>query len=169
MRDGSTFSAPTRWAPSSLLPESRNGPSSPRQVPATPKPSVPWSGGQSRWDSSVFGSSEDQARLDTVFAILFPGAERTSTRGNNVRDAMHISTAIRYGAFGFVTRDRKLLNKFQQIADRFQGFRVWPPEDAVAEAIDRIRAARELHRREPHRGALPAWPSDDDLPSPSLG
>jgi hypothetical protein len=67
--------------------------------------------GQSRWDSSVFGSSEDQARLDTVFAILFPGADRMSTRGNNVRDAMHISTAIRYGAFGFVTRDRKLLNK----------------------------------------------------------
>ncbi|MGW5232078.1 hypothetical protein ACWEQU_07230 [Streptomyces nodosus] len=120
--------------------------------------------GQSRWDSSVFGSEEDHARLDNVFAILFPNADRATARDNHIRDAMHVSTAIRYGGFGFITRERRLLNKAVLIAERFHGFRMWSPEAALAEAAARIRGVRELHRRDPHRGTLPTWPTEGDLP-----
>lgn len=50
------------------------------------------------------------------------------------------------------------------IAARFSGFRMWSPEDALAEAAARIRGLRELHRREPNRGGLPAWPAETGLP-----
>lgn len=120
--------------------------------------------GQSRWDSSVFGSEEDRIRLDDAFAILFPNADRATARDNHIRDAMHVSTAIRYGGYGFITRERRLLNKAPAIATRFPGFRMWSPEAALAEAAARIRGLRELHRREPNRGDLPAWPAETDLP-----
>ncbi|MFF2520225.1 hypothetical protein [Streptomyces sp. NPDC058086] len=122
--------------------------------------------GQSRWDSSVWGTEEDHARLRDVFAILFPNVDRATARDNHIRDAMHVSTAIRYGGFGFVTRERRLLNKADRIAERFHGFRMWPPEDALTEATARIRGIRELHRLEPHRGTLPTWPAEGDPPTP---
>lgn len=120
--------------------------------------------GQSRWDSSVWGSEEDRDRLDDVFAILFPNADRATARNNHIRDAMHVSTAIRYGGFGFITRERRLLNKAAPIAERFHGFCMSSPEDTLAEAAARIRGMRELHRREPHRSTLPTWPAEGDLP-----
>jgi hypothetical protein len=121
--------------------------------------------GHSRLDFSVVGSEEDADRLDDVFAILFPNVNRATSRKNHIRDAMHVATAIRYGGFGFITRERRLLNKAERIAERFQGFRLWTPEQALAEAASRIRNARELRRLEPHRAALPAWPTDGELPA----
>ncbi|WP_340375933.1 hypothetical protein U5640_12700 [Streptomyces sp. SS7] len=132
---------------------------------AYPEALGPMVWGQSRWDSSVWGTEEDHTRLHDVFAILFPNVERATARDNHVRDAMHVSTAIRYGGFGFVTRERRLLNKADRIAERFHGFRMWPPEDALTEAAVRIRGLRELHHREPHRGTLPMWPTEGDLPT----
>lgn len=120
--------------------------------------------GHSRWGSAVWGSDEDRVRIDDVFAVLFPNADRTTARRNHIRDAMHVSTAIRYGGLGFVTRERRLLNKAQQMAERFGGFRMWSPEQALHEAAARVRSLRELHRLEPRPGALPAWPADGDLP-----
>ena len=122
--------------------------------------------GHSRFDHTVMGSDEDAARLDAVFAALFPNVDRATARKNHLRDVMHVSTAIRYGGFGFVTREERLLNKAEIIAERFEGFRMWKPEQALAEAVSRIRGTRELHRREPHRGSLPAWPSDGELTDP---
>ncbi|MEU6340276.1 hypothetical protein ABZ883_04905 [Streptomyces sp. NPDC046977] len=122
---------------------------------------------QSRWGSSVWGSEEDHSRLNDTFAILFPNVNRATARGNHLRDVMHVSTAIRYGGFGFVTRERRLLNKAEQIAERFHSFQILSPEQANSEAMARVRGVRELHRLEPHRGSLPSWPVESDVPSGS--
>ena len=65
----------------------------------------------SRFDHSVFGSEEDRERLAAVFSALFPGADWAATSSKSRRDAMHVATAIRYGYTGFLTRERRLLNK----------------------------------------------------------
>ncbi|MCF1596516.1 hypothetical protein [Streptomyces muensis] len=119
----------------------------------------------SRLDHSVLGSDEDVARDDLVFSTLFPGADRATCRKNHIRDAMHVATAIRYGGLAFVTHERKLLNKSDQIAGLFQGFRIWSPTQALAEAAGAVARARELYRREPERGSLPEWPTVEELRS----
>lgn len=90
----------------------------------------------SRIDSSVLGNEDDQARLDRVFAILFPYADRYSESGRargKIRDAMHVATAIRYGATAFVTLDRDdILVKAQDIEAAFDGFKILSVADAAA-------------------------------------
>lgn len=112
----------------------------------------------SRLDFAVLGDEEDQLRLDRVFSILFPGAQREEARDNHIHDAMHVATAIRYGGYGFVTREKRLLNKYEAISSAFAGFRMWRPEQAIAEAMRRITSMRRLHQLEPARGELPVWP-----------
>jgi hypothetical protein len=114
---------------------------------------------QSRWDASVWGSKGDEDRLQKVFEILFPGVpDRAAAKGNHVRDAMHVATAVRYGGYAFVTTERRLLNKDAAIRASFDGFRVWHPKDALAEAMERVRSRRALHVLEPERGPLPLFP-----------
>ncbi|TXK34260.1 type II toxin-antitoxin system VapC family toxin [Nonomuraea sp. C10] len=117
----------------------------------------------SRLGSSILGDDEDEARLHSVFAILYPGAEWGEARKNHVRDAMHVATSIRYGGDGFVTYDKRMLNKYNEIAAQFGGFRILSPAQAVEEALGRVASLRELHRREPHRGELPEWPQTTRL------
>ncbi|HEY5014200.1 MAG TPA: hypothetical protein VIK61_16065 [Acidimicrobiia bacterium] len=56
----------------------------------------------SRLDHAVIGNDDDGARLNAVYAVLFPGSNRsdpsTGRASNKLRDAMHVATAIRYGA-----------------------------------------------------------------------
>lgn len=54
----------------------------------------------------MIAAEDDPPRIDLVLRIIAPRTprSRTSRTGrHSVRDAMHISTAIRYGARGFVT------------------------------------------------------------------
>jgi hypothetical protein len=100
--------------------------------------------GSSRLDHTVFGSDEDDARLDRVYSILFPGSDRrddsTNRARRKVRDAMHLATAIRYGGNGFITLDeRDLLRKSHEIAKAFNGFQVVSPEPALA-FVERVKA-----------------------------
>lgn len=96
--------------------------------------------GHSRWDHAVWGSEEDAERLDRAIAVMFPGSARDSIVPNNLRDAMHVATAIRYGMNGLVTRnERGLLKKSTEIADAFDGFVVATP-DEVLETVDRFKS-----------------------------
>ncbi|WP_248959824.1 hypothetical protein [Sphaerisporangium perillae] len=112
----------------------------------------------SRLDASVQGDAEDKRRLHDVFSILFPAVQWEQARDNHIHDAMHVATSIRYCGDGFVTREKRLLNKHDAVSAAFEGFHVWCPEQAIEEANGRIASMRELYRREPERGELPAWP-----------
>ncbi|WP_405011677.1 hypothetical protein [Kitasatospora sp. NBC_01539] len=111
----------------------------------------------SRLDASVFASEEDGQRIQDAFAILFPSASWETVRKNSRRDAMHVATAARYGGHAFVTNEKDLLKKDEQIAAAL-GIRIWSPKDALARALAGITALRTLHQLEPARGSLPEYP-----------
>jgi hypothetical protein len=56
---------------------------------------------------------------------------------------MHVATAIRYGAYGFVTLDGRILNKAPAIAAAFNGFALLSPTAAVGLAGGRVKSLRE--------------------------
>jgi hypothetical protein len=121
--------------------------------------------GHSRLGSTAIGSEEDAARFKRVFSILFPAVEQANAKTNHVKDVMHVSTAIRYGAYGFVTREKRLLSKRAAVQAAFNDFRMWTPEQALQEVKSRVRSASELDHREPGRTQLPDWrPADDEWP-----
>jgi hypothetical protein len=98
--------------------------------------------GHSRLGSTVLGSAEDRERLERVFAALVPGTDFKSARTQDVRDAMNVATAIRYGTNGFITRDgigkdRGILHGAYAIRAAFDDFSILSPEQALA-FVDRM-------------------------------
>jgi len=109
---------------------------------------------ESRIGSGLIGDDADAERFNRVFALLFPGTDRASTSrtaSNKRRDAMHIATALRYGAGIFITRDQALLKKTGAIAADFNDFRIVEPEQALS-------FARRMKERSEHRKQHPLPP-----------
>jgi hypothetical protein len=91
-----------------------------------------------------------------VYRTLFPGSDRHDTSTNRarrkLRDAMHVATAIRYGATVFVTSDvRDLVSKSEAIAAAFGGFRIMTPDAALAFAL-RVKERHEYREAHPLDG-----------------
>lgn len=101
----------------------------------------------SRLGHSVVASAEDGARIDRVYAVLRPNGDRSHANSNDLRDAMHIATAIRYGAGFFVTSDKNVLARRAELRDQFDWFTVLSPADAMALARRFIAKDDELQRR----------------------
>ncbi len=103
--------------------ELRSGKGYPRGLPKASKyifsegPAVV---GHSRLGSCIVGSDEDDRRMARVLEILFGKKPKTKYTSNDIRDVMHISTAIRYGGTYFVTLDKKVLKKAEKIKNEFQ-------------------------------------------------
>lgn len=119
----------------------------------------------SRLDRSVLASSEDVGRLAMVVKILKPGVEnQEDLKPNDMRDAMHVATSIRYGGTGFITRDLNLLRKAEAIRAAFNHFQVCDPENALQRVAEESRLC--LRRKELGiiTGWLPKW-----LPKPVGG
>jgi predicted nucleic acid-binding protein len=76
--------------------------------------------GHSRWDYSVFGSQTDAQKLDRMLEMLWGKKGRSQYSKQQIRDAMHISTAARYGGNYFITNDKELLNKSKEIKQNDQ-------------------------------------------------
>lgn len=98
--------------------------------------------GESRWGHAVWAAPEDTARLDKVAAVLYPGLQRHQVTSNNLRDCMHVATAVRYGAHGFITNDRRLLNKATAMRAAFNDFVLCNPEAALTIAKRFVERAR---------------------------
>ena len=89
--------------------------------------------GHSLRESSVGAGPDDDARLKRALEIVHPRAIACAKpRNNDVRDAMHIATAIRYGYQGFVTTDDDVLKAAANISTAFGGFLLMLPSQAVA-------------------------------------
>jgi predicted nucleic acid-binding protein len=100
----------------------------------------------SRLDHSVLASPSDEVRDDEVFRLIF-GRDRTpASRRNDVADAHHVATCIRYALCGFVTRDKRLLRASPSLNALAMGlFHVLTPEQAV-DLVRRRAATNERAR-----------------------
>jgi hypothetical protein len=100
--------------------------------------------GHSRVGHSVWAGEEDGERIDLVVAALFPNGNRhgqNQTDRHNLRDAMHVATAIRYGWDGFVTTDHAVLAAAQRVRAGWQ-IEILRPTEAVA-WVDRLIAKED--------------------------
>jgi hypothetical protein len=98
-------------------------------------------GRSARYDTSV----------DEVYAVIRPGVvDKATATQRHLRDAMHIATAVRYAEVGFITSEKSILNKRAAVRDRFKGFGIYSPEDALTLArrrVERVRALEAMPRR----------------------
>jgi hypothetical protein len=109
----------------------------------------------SRLDHAVLGSPQDDTGITRVLALVHPGTRREETSRkarHNVRDALHIWTAIRYHYQVFVTTDRAVLasaGRFRQQSDL--AIEILSPTEAVS-WVERAVAKEQL--REERRRKL---------------
>ena len=102
----------------------------------------------SRLDHSVLASDEDVELLDRVKEIVGIRTSRERNASHDLRDAMHIATSIRYGYDGFVTGEKRLINRNDRFLSEF-GFRIMNVGSAVAyvrNLIDHFARRVELNR-----------------------
>lgn len=97
----------------------------------------------SRIGTSIVGTDEDDKRLEKVLTIIFGRKRRQDYSRNEIRDCMHISTAVRYGGTYFVTYDKALLIKSEAIKGEF-GIKIKTPADALKEILERIEYEKTL-------------------------
>jgi len=96
--------------------------------------------GHSRAGSTVLGGEADLDLMDELRAVIRPGiTDWTKVRRQHTRDVMHVHTAIRSGADGFVTDDQALLKKAEALRAYI---RVWTPRKAAQIAMKRLRNYR---------------------------
>ena len=102
----------------------------------------------SRWDHAVWGGDTDADRFYLVRKTLFPESDpldETAPRAKQrLRDAKHVDTAIRYGANGLITKDRKdLLSRAEPIKEAFNGFLIVDPDQALT-IVKRLKARHDV-------------------------
>jgi len=71
--------------------------------------------GHSRVGSCVVGSQKDELQFQDILNKLWGKKEKSKYTRQQIRDAMHISTAKRYGADFFVTQDKTLIEKSKEL------------------------------------------------------
>jgi len=117
----------------------------------------------SRWDHSVWANEDDDERLEQVWRCLKPNQRdlpRSKRKKNDLRDAMHVATAIRYGFKGLLTRDEDLLGAsecFKSISPAFQVLR----PSACLRIVEGAKKAYGIDRGR--------FPETDQLPSTEHG
>lgn len=100
--------------------------------------------GHSRLGFCVVGSGQEAAEWDRLWEVMFPGRDRSKAKKNDVRDAMHVATAIRYGINVLITSDKGLLKKADVVKAALNGFSIMARAQALAFA--RRMLARHKHR-----------------------
>lgn len=91
--------------------------------------------GHARLDHSVMGGEYDDRGIDRVLSVVHPGSDRygTSTTAiHNLRDAIHVWTAIRNGWTAFVSEDPAVINaNVRMIQQSDWSLRLLSPAQAV--------------------------------------
>ncbi|MEW6471158.1 MAG: PIN domain-containing protein [Actinomycetota bacterium] len=104
--------------------------------------------GHSRLGFCVVGSDQEAAEWDRLWEVMFPGRDRATAKKNDVRDAMHVATAIRYGINVLITSDKRLLKRADEVKAAFNGFSIMAPAQALAFSR-RMLARHELRINNP--------------------
>jgi predicted nucleic acid-binding protein len=96
----------------------------------------------SRLEHSVFGSASDISGIEDVLQLVHPGralADSSKAGVHDIRDALHIWTAIRYGYQAFVTTDGAVLKSADRLRRRgTSSMRILTPSQAVSWVDDEI-------------------------------
>lgn len=104
----------------------------------------------------VTASAQSRRDLEDAIQILHPGSTELPRRGNDVRDAMHISCAARYAAQFFVTRDKGILRRSVQIRGRFN-LEVADPEQTLIHVGKAIDSTIRAHHQIEYPKWIPNW------------
>ncbi len=101
--------------------------------------------GHSRIGHSVLASEGDVQRLDRVKEIVNIRFDSPRNQVHDIRDSMHIETAIRYGYDGLITEDKRLLGRHKVLFSEF-GFRILKADGAV-EYVNRLMKQQDLRNQ----------------------
>src|SRR4030043_2027128 len=99
----------------------------------------------SRVGSSIVGDADDDIRLTRVLTLLWGQKRRNEYTKEEIRDAMHISTAVRYGGTYFVTTEKGLLKKAEVVGKEF-GIKLRDPERGLHEVGQRLKILEAAKR-----------------------
>jgi hypothetical protein len=96
---------------------------------------------ESRLGHAVVGTQDEDKEVRAIARVLKPEAEIFGT--NDFRDARHLATARKYGCLAFVTTDKNILRRADELLESFQ-LRVLTPEGAL-ELVQELVRRRDLH------------------------
>lgn len=94
--------------------------------------------GHSRLGFSVLGTKVEESEFAEMLELLWGKKGQNLYTKNEVRDAMHIYTASRYGGTFFVTSEEAILAKANAIEKRF-GIKVRDPNSCLIEVEERLK------------------------------
>lgn len=94
--------------------------------------------GHSRLGHTVVGSEADDIMFTDILKILFGKKQRSSYTKQEIRDAMHVMTTVRYGGNYLITYDKKLLDKSGQLFNRFNATIICNPNDCLMKVKQRL-------------------------------
>jgi predicted nucleic acid-binding protein len=102
--------------------------------------------GHGRLDHSVQGGEYDDRAIDRVLSVVHPGSDRygmSTTAIHNLRDAIHIWTAMRNGWTAFVTEDPAVIRANKRMIQQADwSLRLLSPAEAVEWVEREIRNER---------------------------
>ncbi len=93
--------------------------------------------GHSGWDHSQWADDADERRLTRILKILWGQKNRSYYSKSEIRDAMHIATAARYGDTYFITNEKALLKHHNVIYSEFS-IRILNPRDCLDAVLKRL-------------------------------
>lgn len=94
--------------------------------------------GHSRLGHTVVGSEADDEIFSEILEILFDKKQRNGYTKQEIRDAMHVMTTIRYGGNYLITYDKKLLAQSKQLFNRFNATIICTPSDCLIKVKQRL-------------------------------
>jgi len=83
----------------------------------------------SRYDHATYGGTTN---FEEILKIIFPETKGSPATETQTRDAMHVATHKKYDRDYFVTKDKAILRKHDELKEKF-GITVFNPKDCVKE------------------------------------
>lgn len=93
--------------------------------------------GHSRWDYSQWADDVDERRLTRILEIFWGLKNIPYYSKSEIRDALHIATAAKYGGTYFITKEKALLMRHNVIRFEFS-IRILNPRDCLDAVLKRL-------------------------------
>lgn len=101
--------------------------------------------GHSRLAHSILGTKKEDQEFSEILEIIFGKKQRADYTKQEIRDAMHVMTAIKYGGNYLITSDKKLLNSSSKIQTRFNSTIISTVEQALPKIKEKLKFINSKH------------------------